>query len=264
MSNKPTLILVPGAWFPADSWRKVVPLMEARQFKCVCLALPSAKSNSSTTFLDDIQAVRAAITAETTQGRDVVVVVHSFSCMPCHSASKGLTLPSTPPLQGDPSSGDGHVLGFAMLASGFTQTGMSFLDVTGGSPPPFWKAENGFATFVVDPRDLFFNDLPEDEGRYWADSLGQQSLKSLAEGGEHAYAAWMDAPSWYLAAAQDRPFPVETQRMGVQMAKDAGADVTIREVESGHSAMLSKPQETADFLSDAVAYFVGRKTDLTR
>jgi len=47
--------------------------------------------------------------------------------------------------------------------------------------------------------------------------------------------------------------------MLVQMAKDAGADVTLREVDSSHSPMLSKPQETADFIMEAAADLSGRK-----
>jgi hypothetical protein len=39
------------------------------------------------------------------------------------------------------------------------------------------------------------------------------------------------------------------------VAKDAGADVTLREITSSHSPMLSKPKETADFILDAVKVF---------
>ncbi len=231
--------------------------MEAQQYSCVCVGLPSAKSDASATFLDDVQAVRSAITGETTQGRDVVVVVHSFGGLPGQSASKGLTLPVPPPAN----DASGHVLGFVVVASGFAMTGMSFLGGLGGKPPPFWKAdtESGFAEILADPRELFFHDLPEEEGHLWVSKLGKQSLKALAEGGEHVYGTWIDVPSWYLATKEDKGFPIELQRMVVQMAKDAGADVTIREVESSHSPMLSRPKETADVIVEAVEYFVGRK-----
>jgi pimeloyl-ACP methyl ester carboxylesterase len=75
------------------------------------------------------------------------------------------------------------------------------------------------------------------------------------EGGEHSYSDWMDVPVWYLATTEDKALPVQAQRMFVQSAKDAGADVTLREVASSHSPMLSKPKETVDFILEAVAYF---------
>jgi alpha-beta hydrolase superfamily lysophospholipase len=78
MSHKPTLVLVPGAWHHTDTWDKIASAMEVRKYKCVRVALPSTLSNASATFSEDIKAVRNSIVAETTQGRDVVVVVHSY------------------------------------------------------------------------------------------------------------------------------------------------------------------------------------------
>jgi len=104
---------------------------------------------------------------------------------------------------------------------------------------------------------LFYHDLPKEEGEYWVTRLTKQSLKALMEGGEAVYSGWKDVPAWYLATTQDQALPVEAQRFFVQSAKEAGGDVTLREVESSHSPMLSKPQETVDFILEAVAAFVG-------
>ncbi|RYP71288.1 hypothetical protein DL769_004725 [Monosporascus sp. CRB-8-3] len=260
MTSNLTLVFVQGAWYPVDSWNKLTSLLEAQQYKCVCVPSPSAQSNPDATFYDDVLAVRKAIEEETTQGRDVVLVVHSYGSLPGSSAAKGLTLPKGG-LSVTAGSTSGHVLGFVMLATGFPVSGLSFLNHTGGRPPPFWKidTESGFAVLTADVRELFFHDLPEEEGKYWASNLGGQSLKSLMEGGEHTYAAWMDTPCWYLATTEDRGLPVEAQRMFVQMAKEAGGDVAIREIRSGHSPMLSKPQETADFTMEAVEYFKSQR-----
>jgi len=205
MSSKPSIVLVPGAWFPGEAWSKVTAILESHGHSCVPITLPSAKSNPEATFLDDVQAVRNAIEGETIKGQDVIVVVHSYGALPGHSAAKGLT-----PRQGAPDK-TGSVIGFAMMATGFTATGVAFLDGVGG-PPPVWKInkETGFVEMLFDAKDLFFADLPLEEGRYWAGQLGQQSLKALAEGGEHAYATWMEVPSWYLATKQDVGLPVES------------------------------------------------------
>lgn len=258
MSSKPTLVLVPGAWHNASTWDKVSSLMAAQQYKCISVALPSTMSDPSATLLQDIEAVRDSIVDETIQGRDVVVVVHSYGGMVGESAIKRLTRHKQDgsSSEKDPS---GSVIGIVMLATGFVQTGVSFIDGTGGKPPPFWTIdpESGFATLVVEPRQLFYHDLPEEEGDYWVQKLGNQSLKSLMEGGEHAYAGWMDVPVWYVATTEDKALPVQAQRAFVQGAKDAGADVTLREVESSHSPMLSRPKQTADFILEAVTAFVG-------
>ncbi|TVY82441.1 Methylesterase [Lachnellula suecica] len=255
MSSKPTLVLVPGAWHIASTWNKISSLLEAQGYKCSSLTLPSANSNPSATYLDDINAVRDAITAETTQGRDVVLVVHSYGGHVGNSAIKGLTKPkqdSSVPTN----KSSGFVVGVAMIASGFPITGVAFLDGFGGKPPPYWKAdeETGFLDLLVDIRELFYHDLPIEEGEYWVSKLEKQALRPLTEG-EHSYAGWKDVPVWFLATTEDKALPFEAQKFFVQTARDAGADVTVREVESSHSPMLSKPQETVDFLLEAAASF---------
>ena len=258
MSHRPTLVLVPGAWHSATTWNKVTSLLETQQYKCIPVSLPSTAGNESATFGDDVKAVREAIRAETTQGLDVVVVVHSYGGAVGQSAIKDLTLPK----QAGPASArdtPGHVRGLIMLASGFGQTGSSFIDGLGGKPPPFWKpdASNGFATLVADCRDLFYHDLPVEEANYWVGKLEKQSLKSLFEGGEDSYSGWKDTPVWYLSTTEDRALPTEAQRWFLNSAREAGGDVTSREVASSHSPMLSMPEETVSFVLEALAAFAG-------
>ncbi|KAK3359071.1 Alpha/beta hydrolase fold-1 [Lasiosphaeria hispida] len=255
-STKPTLIFVPGAWFPATAWAKLTAILTPADYKCLPVSLPSSTTGLPTaTFLDDVQAIKAAVQAETSAGADVVLVCHSYGGMPAQSILMDL----------DRAAG-GRVLGFAMVASGFTMTGMSFLGGLGGVPPPSWRAdvETGFAELVAEPRALFFHDLSEAEGTEWVGKLGKQSLRALSGGGEHAYAGWKDVPCWYLAATEDQALPVEAQRFFVKMAKDAGGDVTLREIGSGHSPMLSRPEETAGFVREAVEDFVRKRGAVAR
>lgn len=256
MPGKPVFVFVPGAWHSPSTWDKVVSALEPLQYKSVPVALPSTLSNPNATFLEDLEAVRNAIITETTRGNNVVVVVHSYGGMVGSSAMKGLGRPATS--NSSPTNdASGHVIGLVMMASGFIPTGFSFIEASGGKPPPFWRADSdsGFAVLTADTRDLFYHDLPVEEGNYWVEKLQPHSLKSLMEGGEHAYAAWRDVPIWYLATTDDHALPIEVQRAFVQMAKDEGADVTLREVESSHSPMLSRPKEAVDVLLEAVKYF---------
>jgi len=78
MSLKPTLVLVPGSWHRPETWDKVIAILEKQQYKCVPVALPSTLGNTSVTYGDDVGAVRAVIEAEITQGRDVVLIQHSY------------------------------------------------------------------------------------------------------------------------------------------------------------------------------------------
>jgi len=78
MSQKPSIVFVPGAWHRAETWDKVTALLSSQGYRCISVTLPSTLSSTTTTFLEDITAIRKAITAETAEGRDVVLVVHSY------------------------------------------------------------------------------------------------------------------------------------------------------------------------------------------
>ena len=92
--------------------------------------------------------------------------------------------------------------------------------------------------------------------------LTKHSLKSLAEGGEYAYAGWKDVPCWYLVTLEDRGLPTELAHLAVKMARDEGGDVTTREVQSSHSPMLSKVKETVGFILDATADFMEKRKSM--
>jgi pimeloyl-ACP methyl ester carboxylesterase len=241
MSPNPTLIFVAGAWHSIETWDKVISILKPH-YKCTPVTLPSTLGDAEASLEDDINAVRDAISSETQLAHDVVVVVHSYGGAVGQSAIKGLTTKEN----------TNGVIGLVMMASGFGQTGVSFIDGLGGKPPPSWRLDpSGFAILVAPSRELFYHDLPEEEGEYWVSKLQKQALKPMMEGGEHAYAGWMDLPVWFLITTEDKALPVQAQRMFVQMAKDLGGDITVREVDSSHSPMLSKPTETANFILEA-------------
>lgn len=100
----------------------------------------------------------------------------------------------------------GHVAGIILLSSGMGPSGMSFIDGFGGKPPPTWGPDptNSFAVLAadIDHRELFYHDLPVEEGQYWVERLTKQSLKVLVEGGEWGYAGWKDVPVWLLITTE--------------------------------------------------------------
>ncbi|KAM0327671.1 hypothetical protein ACHAQA_005964 [Verticillium albo-atrum] len=236
---RPTLIFVPGAWHTPEIWYKTTNLLQVREYACVRVTLPSTLGDSSATFADDVDAVRAAIVAEQDKG-DVILIAHSYGGAVAASAIKDL-----------------NVRSLVLIASGFLPSGQSFLGAMGGTPPPQWKAdtEGGWAVITVDARDMLYHDLPVEEGEQWVSKLTKQSLKALTEGGERAYAGWKDVPVWYLVTADDHALSVGLQREMVEVAKGQGTVITVNEIDSGHSPMLSRPEETVEFILEAAGAF---------
>lgn len=265
MSNSsPTLIFVPGAWHKAACYDKITNILQnSYKLKCVSITLPSTTGDPAVTFKDDVDVAREAISNETSQGRDVVVIAHSYGGMVGNSAIKGLAKPldvaghSHAPA---PQARTGYVVGLILIASGFTLTGLAFMDLFLGKPLPFFRINKttGYAELVAPPRELFYHDLPRDEAEYWVSQLTPHSLKSLFEGREIAYAGWRDVPVWYLGTVEDHGLPVLGQRLLVGMAREMGGRVEHRELRSSHSPFLSQPEETAGIVFEAVGAFTGR------
>ncbi|KAH7324266.1 Alpha/Beta hydrolase protein [Stachybotrys elegans] len=251
---KPSLIFVPGAWHSPETWDKLIAILQPRGFRCASVCLPSTAGDLSASFVNDVKAVQTAIEAETKQGNNVVLVVHSYGGHVGNSAIKGFTRkPDTA------ESSSGYVIGLAMIATGFTIAGMVFFPKD-SKPLGQWVPDfdAGIAKIVADPRDMFYHDLPEEEAEAWVKKLTTHSIKSLTEDGEYSYEGWKDVPCWYLVTKQDHALLPQIQQYFIDLAKVSGGNVTAREVESSHSPMLSKPFDTAQFVEDAVADFVSR------
>lgn len=260
MADLPTLVFTPGAWHRPACYSKVMKaLQEQHNVRCTSFALASTTGDPNATFKDDLDACRAAISHVTSQGRDVVLIAHSYGGMVANSAIKGFTKPRegtknpSHPTQG-------RVVGLVLIASGFTLTGLSFMDPFFHIPPPTWRVNKatGFADIVTPPAQLFYHDLPTDEAEEWVAQLTPQSLKSLFEGGEHSYAGWLDAPVWYIGTTEDQGLPVVVQRVNVGIARAMGASVVHKELRSSHSPFLSQPDNVVRLLLEAVTAFTGR------
>jgi pimeloyl-ACP methyl ester carboxylesterase len=65
------------------------------------------------------------------------------------------------------------------------------------------------------------------------------------------YAGWADVPVWYLHCAEDNTMNIRAQEAMVAGAKQAGASVTIKTLQAGHSPFLSKVDETVEFIREA-------------
>ncbi|PWY96135.1 alpha/beta-hydrolase [Aspergillus sclerotioniger CBS 115572] len=264
MANPPTLVFIPGSWHQATCYDKVIkPLQEQHQLKCIAVTLPSTSGDPAATFKDDLDAARDAISNETTNGRNVVVIAHSYGGMVGNSAVKGFAQPRDTTTRTQPPTG--YVIGLILIASGFSLTGLAFMDPFFGHPPPYWRVNSttGFAELVTPPRELFYHDLPEQEAQYWVSQLTTQSLKALFEGSEFTYAGWRDVPVWYIGTIEDHGLPVLVQRMQVGMAREMGSHVEHRELQTSHSPFLSQPEATVEIMLEAVEAFTGKSAAAT-
>ncbi|KAL7919589.1 Alpha/beta hydrolase family domain-containing protein [Trichoderma austrokoningii] len=262
MQNLPTLVFVPGAWHGPSCYDLIIKLLQEKHgLKCSAITLPTTNGDPDKTFKDDLDAARKAVSDETSNGRDVVVIAHSYGGLVGNSVIKGFARKKAGNQRADASKtpAAGHVIGLILIASGYTFTGLTFMDPFLGHPPPTWRKNNGMAEIVVSPRQFFYHDLPADEAEYRVSLLRPQSLRALYEGGEYSYSGWLDVPSFYLGTIEDQGLPVVVQRMNVGMARAMGASVEHRELQTSHSPFFSQPEATVNAIVEAVEAFTGKR-----
>lgn len=89
--SKPTILCVPGAWHTPQIYAKVLSILSNYGYPTVGLPLPSAGAEPPHANFDgDVQGIRNCLTELVEDGKDVVLVMHSYTGMPGAEAPAGL------------------------------------------------------------------------------------------------------------------------------------------------------------------------------
>jgi hypothetical protein len=91
MSTKPTFVMVPGNFVPAKYYGTAVKFLESRGFPTNIVNIPSTGSSLPLTSNEpDISAVREVLEGLLDEGKEVLIVAHSYGSTPACEAIKGL------------------------------------------------------------------------------------------------------------------------------------------------------------------------------
>jgi pimeloyl-ACP methyl ester carboxylesterase len=226
ISGTRNVVLVHGAWGDASNWSKVIPLLEAKDFRVV------AVQNPLTSLADDVACTRRAIAL--LEG-PVLLVGHSYGGAVITEAGN-----------------DPKVVGLVYIAAFAPDAGQAAGDLGKDFPTPPGLGEirpDAFGFLSLTPKGVaedFAQDLSKAEIQMIMAT--QHPTSGAALGGKVTTAAWKTKPSWYVIAKNDRMIDPRFEEL---MAKEIHAkSITVA---SGHLAMLAKPVEIADFIANAAA-----------
>jgi len=220
------VILVHGAWAEAaDSWSRVIPLLEAKGLNVVAVHLPL------TSMADDVDAVRRAIALE---DGPVLLVGHSYGGEVITEAGN-----------------DPKVVSLVYVAAFAPDAGQSAasLSATVAAAPLAAQVRPDAAGFLRITRDGIYNDFAQDltsaEKQVLFAAQVPTSVKSL--GGKITVAAWHTKPSSYIVAGNDRAIPPTLE---ATMATAIHAK-TSTVAGASHVVMVSHPDAVASVIEDA-------------
>jgi hypothetical protein len=92
MAEKPGIVLIPGAWHQGDTFEPVAHILRSLGYQAETVTLPSAGGAPSTTAYDDAEHIRKAhLDNMIAQGKNIIMVLHSYAGLPGTESVKGLT-----------------------------------------------------------------------------------------------------------------------------------------------------------------------------
>lgn len=221
--NDVTVVLAHGAWADGSSWSKVIGLLKARNLRSVAVPLPL------TSLDDDVAALDRTLERA---GGPVVLVGHAYA---------GAVIAATRSAQVR------SLVYVAALAPAETETVADVFYRTESHPAApklapdrdglIWLPDEAFAA-------AFAQRATADEHLILA--AVQRPISMSCIGTKVERPLWMDRPSWFLIAEEDRMIPPDTQRFMAARMK-----ATIRSHPVDHTPSVTAPQLVADLIADA-------------
>lgn len=241
MSAKPAIVFVPGAWHSPSCFGQVMDRLQAAGYetKGAALALVGAPEPLKD-LQPDIRSIRATVQPLVDQGKDVLIVMHSYGGIPGGEAVQGLDK-VTRQKEGR-QGGVSHLYYCCAFA---LPEGVSLSDALHGKPLPWFDVSADERTVKPKtPVDIFYKDVPDPEPHVAAlkpQSYGMFKCKVT-------YPAWKHVPSTYLYCEKDMAIPVDAQH---GMVESSGVEFRTETLDASHSPFLSMPDEVASSIRRA-------------
>jgi pimeloyl-ACP methyl ester carboxylesterase len=230
--DKPTIVLVHGAFADASSWNGVIKVLQEDGYPVIAAAIPMRSVKGDAAYVADILAGLKS---------SIVLVGHSYGGMVISEAAAG----------------NAHVKALVYVSAfapeaGETAAALSarFSGSTLGSTlaPPVALSGGGKDLYIRQGNfpAQFAADVPEGDAKAMAATQRPITLAALNE--PAIYAAWKGIPTWFVYGDKDNNIP---QQAFSFMAKRASARQIVVVKGASHVVMVSNPQIVAKVIESA-------------
>lgn len=238
--QKPTVVLVHGAFAESSSWNGVIAQLQRHDVRAVAVANPLRSLAGDAAYVRDVLA--------SIEG-PVVLVGHSYG---------GLVITEA-------AAGSDDIVGLVYVAAFVPETGQSAFDLSNSAPGSTlgdalaaYPVSSGGDEFAIRP-ELFHHqfaaDVSAEVAALMAATQRPVTQAALSEGLPTDRPAWRDIPSWHVFGDQDLNIPVAVHRAG---AERAGSQGTHEVAGASHAIGVSQPAAVAATIAEAAkAYLAG-------
>ncbi|KAI1110096.1 Alpha/beta hydrolase fold-1 [Nemania sp. NC0429] len=253
--SKPYFIIVPGSFAPASLYDEFVELARANGIDIKAMNLKTVRVGKASdapapSMYDDAAAIAREVEALADEGREVILIPHSYGGVPATESAKGLSIQERQK-QGK----KGGLKRIAYKTVVLPSPGQSAQDVLESSSsrtaPPFEADEHGWFHFT-DPDYIAketFSDLPPEKAKRWQNTFSEHSAVSFINPLTHP--GYKDVPVSYLLCEDDVVIPPEQQRREIEMVeRETGNKVDVTSIRAGHAPTASVPDQVLAWVLD--------------
>jgi len=241
--QKPTIVLVHGAFAESASWNGVITRLQSHGVTTVAVANPLRSLAGDAAYVRDVIA---------SIGAPVVLVGHSYGGMVITEAAAD----------------NEAVVGLVYVSAFTPDSGQSAFELSTSAPGSTlgdaltaYPVATGGNEFAIRPEAFhqqFAADVPEDVAALMAATQRPVTEAALSEGLSTARPAWKSIPSWHVYGAEDRNIPAAVCRAG---AERASSRETREIVGASHATPVSHPDIVAEVIAAAgKAYVAGQES----
>ncbi|RAH79116.1 alpha/beta-hydrolase [Aspergillus japonicus CBS 114.51] len=257
-ANLPVIVIVPGAFGTPEGFEKLRPYLTQAGYATHPGSYPSCNPSDAADVSSpqDIAFLRDNVLLPLLheQGKDVVIIAHSYGGVVAGGAAKGLAK-GTRHAQGQATG----VVGLIYVAGNITLEGEPLLTAVGGAYPPFIKVDTpsqGLA--VIEPAmDVLYNDCDR--------ALEPGLAKFMQPHALRAFETPPTAPAWaesafdgrraYVRTLDDCCNPASLQDMWLEKSK---VEWDVVDFKTGHMPFVSQPQALAEQITKFIDGFVAK------
>ena len=277
-SAKPAIVIVPGSFSPAPFYAVLVNALRVHGYEAIVETLLSSarsplRGEKAATMEEDAEFFHDIAEKVADQGKDVVIVTHSYGGIPGTECCKGLSK-EVRKAAGKP----GGVSRLVYVTSVVPPPGKSLKDLMGDLVPSFINVEvsltnryryhsdvdcsnqGEFMSHVVEESaKLTFSDLPFEEAKDWVRRMPYHSAPSFE--GRLRYPGYNNIPVSFIFCDNDVILPPEFQKSVIEgIETESGKKVDVHHLNTGHCPNASAPEELAAVVVKAIESGSMRRT----
>jgi pimeloyl-ACP methyl ester carboxylesterase len=233
-TDRPTIVLVHGAFADASSWNGVIRILEKEGYPVIAAANPLRSVKGDAEYVGDIVASIKS---------PVVLVGHSYGGLVISEAANGHS----------------NVKSLVFVAAFAPESGETGLGLTGKFPgstlggtlaAPIPLPGGGNDLYIQQDKfpEQFAADVAKSEARLMAATQRPVADAALSEAATQP--AWKTVPSWFVYGDQDRNIPPPAMTF---MAERAQSKETVIVKGASHVVMVSNPGVVAKTIEHAAA-----------